>query len=324
MKHCIAFVVACVLSTSLASAQIPVNAERRITATVTTNGPIYLSAPPSPGIPPLRTAAPGTLLRVLGEKDDWLQVEFNDPQYGQRLGWIQKKFVTVDDPALRPMDLSVPRETVKPSTPSPSTVAKPATTAVAAPPTERANQAPVPPAATTSASTQGKSRSMGFFVGVNYEGNGAVVEDIDGADSGAGFGVTLGYGFTPQLALYGQLSGASMESGSYALGHFDIGLRAHFRAPAKTVVPFVQVGLSGRAFRQDVFGDTVEAGGAGFSFGAGLNAHFTPAVAFTTGVAWAVGNLGNFKVSGISVTDESLGLTTARVHFGIIWFPQAK
>jgi hypothetical protein len=313
MKRCFAFVVLFVLSASLASAQIPVNADRRITATVTTNGPIYLSAPPTAGVQPLRTAAVGTLLKVLGEKDDWLQVEFNDPQYGQRLGWIQKKFVTVDDPALRPMDLSVPKET-----------AKPATTSVAAPPTERANQAPVPPAAVTSASPQGKSRSMGFFVGVNYEGNGAVVEDIDGADSGAGFGVTLGYGFTPQLALYGQLSGASMESGSYALGHFDIGLRAHFRAPAKTVVPFVEVGLSGRAFRQDVFGDTVEAGGAGFSFGAGLNAHFTPAVAFTTGVVWSVGNLGNFKVNGMSVTDESLGLTTARVHFGIIWFPQAK
>jgi hypothetical protein len=167
----VAFVASCVLSTSLASAQIPVNGDRRLTATVTTNGPIYLSAPPTAGVPPLRTAASGTLLKVLGEKDDWLQVEFNDPQYGPRLGWIQKKFVVVDDPALRPMDLSVPKETVKP--PAASAVAKPTTPSGAPPSPERAIQAPAPtstaPAISQSApSAPPKSNTSGAWIDVNF------------------------------------------------------------------------------------------------------------------------------------------------------------
>src|SRR5690349_22006971 len=99
MKRSAAFIASFLLSTSLAFAQIPVTAEQRITATVTTDGPIFLSAAPAPATRPLRTAAAGTVLKVMGEKDDWWQVEFNDPQYGARLGWIQKEFVKISDPA---------------------------------------------------------------------------------------------------------------------------------------------------------------------------------------------------------------------------------
>ena len=95
------------------------------------------------------------------------------------------------------------------------------------------------------ATAQNKSRARGFFVGGSYEGNGVAFQNGDGAGLGPGFGVTLGYGFTPRLALYGQLSGVSDDSvyGNYGLGHIDLGLRVHFRAPARTVVPFVQLGI---------------------------------------------------------------------------------
>lgn len=315
MKRWIAFVVSFAFSTSLAFAQV--TGEQRITATVTTDGPIFLSAAPAVGIRPLRTAAAGTTLRVIGEKDDWLQVEFNDPQYGARLGWIQKKFVKVEDPALRPMDLSVVKEEIKPApAPAPG-------------PRRQANvSAPVGAAASSQVIPQGKSRSRGFFVGVGLEGNGVVVEGSDEAESGSGFGVTVGYGFNRQVAIYGQISGANIDSsdgfGSYGLGHFDIGVRGHFRAPEKTVVPFIQVGLSGRAAALDFFGDRVETNGAGFAFGGGLNAHFTPAVAFTTHVVWSIGNMSNGKVNGVTVPLDSFGFGTARVHVGVVWFPQSK
>jgi hypothetical protein len=179
-----------------------------------------------------------------------------------------------------------------------------------------------------------KSRSSGFFVGLGLEGNGLTSSEngTSATDNGGGAGLVLGYGITPRWALYTELSGASMSSGnggdSYSLGHFDVGARVHFRTGPNIVVPFIQFGLSGRALRQDVpdgFGgtSTVDASGAGVSFGGGLNAHFTPAFAFSGSVAWTVGNFGDYKVDGQPVSGDSFNATTARVHLGIIWFPGA-
>jgi len=36
-----------------------------------------------------------------------VEVEFNDPQFGRRVGWVEKKFVQIFKPELEPMDLSV-------------------------------------------------------------------------------------------------------------------------------------------------------------------------------------------------------------------------
>jgi hypothetical protein len=74
------------------------------TATVTKDAPIYVRAEVTT---PLRVAAPGTRLRVLQDSGDWLQVEFGDPQYGRRVGWTQRQFVTLGGEAFTPMDLSV-------------------------------------------------------------------------------------------------------------------------------------------------------------------------------------------------------------------------
>jgi hypothetical protein len=181
-------------------------------------------------------------------------------------------------------------------------------------------------ASPATAHAQDKSRSQGFFVGGSYEGNGITVDDAESTESGSGFGVTFGYGFTRYLALYGQFSGASIESedGDYGLGHFDIGTRVHFRAPAKTVVPFIQAGLSSRTLRQDFGPEEVEASGFGFAVGGGINAHFKPALAFTAGATWSIGDIGDFKVNGAAVDSDSVGMTSARVHVGIIWFVQSK
>ena len=62
-------------------------------ATVTTEAPIYLL--PDDTRKPLRMLAPGTSLVVQRAQDDWLEVSFNDPQFGRRIGWIQQKFVKV-------------------------------------------------------------------------------------------------------------------------------------------------------------------------------------------------------------------------------------
>jgi hypothetical protein len=64
----------------------------------------------------------------------------------------------------------------------------------------------------TTASAQDHSRSKGFFVGGNYEGNAVAKEDRDDIESGAGFGVTVGYGFTPALLYTGSSVARASET----------------------------------------------------------------------------------------------------------------
>ena len=74
------------------------------TATVTLAAPIFVA--PGDKVP-LRVAAKGTFLHVLKEDADWVEVEFQDPQYGRRVGWMEARFLSISRPALQPMDLSV-------------------------------------------------------------------------------------------------------------------------------------------------------------------------------------------------------------------------
>ena len=87
----------CLLSTTASAQQF---------ATVTTNAPIYAAARETPT--PLRVAAVGTRLRVLSTEQDWVQVEYNDPQLGRRVGWVLRHYISLTSHDLRPMDLSVP------------------------------------------------------------------------------------------------------------------------------------------------------------------------------------------------------------------------
>ena len=78
----------------------------RQTATVTANAPIYIAAAVS--TTPLRVAAPGTVLRVLQQEPDWIQVEFNDPQWGPRVGWVQRSLLSLSTEAPQPVAPPVP------------------------------------------------------------------------------------------------------------------------------------------------------------------------------------------------------------------------
>jgi hypothetical protein len=94
-------IVVLVLGAAIASAQVA----RGATATVAANAPIYLAAAVSPT--PLRVAAPGTVLKVLQQEGDWLQVEFNDPQWGapaqDHRTMVAKLLRDTDESRLRPI-----------------------------------------------------------------------------------------------------------------------------------------------------------------------------------------------------------------------------
>jgi hypothetical protein len=63
-------------------------------AVTTATAPIFLR--PNATLTPLVQAPTGTRLRVLDQAGDWLHVEFEDRQYGRRVGYIQKAFVRLE------------------------------------------------------------------------------------------------------------------------------------------------------------------------------------------------------------------------------------
>jgi len=172
-----------------------------------------------------------------------------------------------------------------------------------------------------------RSASKGFFFGLGLEGSairGNEAQSI--TESGGGGNVTLGYGLSKHWALYADGSGAAINAdggGSYSLGHADLGVRVHFRSGPNIIVPFLQAGVSGRAISENFQGSRIIGNGAGFSFGAGLNSHFTPKVALTTGVTWTGGSFTHFTQDGATFTNPSFDATSARLQLGLTWFPGA-
>ena len=77
------------------------------TVTTSTEAPIYVA----PGYQtPLRVVGAGSVLRVVAIQDDWYQVEFKDPQWGTRVGFVAVASTRANSTASslsEPMDLSV-------------------------------------------------------------------------------------------------------------------------------------------------------------------------------------------------------------------------
>lgn len=95
--------------------QVPPGARVQQSATILSEAPIYLL--PEDTRKPLRTLPIGTSLIVLQVRDEWIQITFNDAQFGRRTGWVQQKYVRLS--AAQPADDARPPASVPPSsTPS--------------------------------------------------------------------------------------------------------------------------------------------------------------------------------------------------------------
>ncbi len=70
----------------------PVDGQRP-TGMITQSAPVFLM--PDSTRTPLRTLPAGMIIRVLDQEGDWVRVQFNDRQYGPRVGYVQRRFVRV-------------------------------------------------------------------------------------------------------------------------------------------------------------------------------------------------------------------------------------
>jgi hypothetical protein len=176
-------------------------------ARVLQNAPIFLV--PDANREPLRVAAAGTVLTLLMEQGDWVQIQFQDPQFGLRTGYIQKKFVNTSLDRLRPLDLSV--------RPAPQTT--PVAQAQVTPP-----QRPSAPPTTGAPPNAGSGREPlsqvrnGFWFSLGM-GLGSACND--GCLRGLSGGLSLGATVNPHVLFglgttgyYRELLGSKVEAGT--------------------------------------------------------------------------------------------------------------
>lgn len=197
------------------------------------------------------------------------------------------------------------------------------------------------PASVSAQSSMMVSNTKGFFGGLELSGNsikgsGSGQDDFfEEQDTGGGFGLQLGYGFTPALAIFARLNGAGMTTEGtngdpdvdYSLGQFDIGGRFNFANPARKLVPYVELaftGIGAVAKAEDVgTPDDLELSGTGFTGGGGVHYFFSPKFAFNAALAFTSGTIKEVKSGDITVdVDESV--TTSRLSLGLTWFPMAR
>jgi len=215
-------------------------------ATVTTNAPIYAAAQETPT--PLRVAAVGSRLRVVSTEGDWVQVEYNDPQLGRRVGWVLRHYISLTSQDLRPMDLSVPE----------------AQPALAPPVPEQPNAVPAAPATSFQFPTWETSLGWSFLH--------AAGEFLD-VNSAVGWNVSVAGNVSPWLGIVGDATG-NYKAGLTVANEPDLAIHTFIGGPrfsarsSPVAVPFAEflVGFTRTSFDIDGVGDsstefTIQPGG---------------------------------------------------------------
>jgi len=190
--------------------------------------------------------------------------------------------------------------------------------------------APLAAQGTAQGATLPASSTKGFFIGIHSGGSSISADDLsDDTEAGGGGGIQIGYGFTPQLALFVEGTGAVLDTddGDIALGHADIGVRYAFTSPTRRWVPHLEAALSGRGLAQDDavldgggIGD-VSMGGVGFTLGGGVQYYAAPQWAIGAALKWTTGEFSEGEIDDVKVEDLDIDATSLRLNLGVTWYP---
>jgi len=154
------------------------------------------------------------------------------------------------------------------------------------------------------------------------------------SESGGGFSLQAGWGFTRMFTLLVDASGAVLgdDDEEFVLVHFDLLGRLNFASAQRAWVPYIEGGLSARVAGQDDIAIVDETGsqtvdleisGGGFTFGGGVQYHVRPEVSLGAGIRWTVGEFSTVKINNVSVDGFELDATSTRLMFGVTWWPMA-
>jgi hypothetical protein len=190
----------------------------------------------------------------------------------------------------------------------------------------RPRPTPSAPAAAPTSTVRPVSTTSGFMGSLSALGTGYSDSDDDSANGAGGY-LTLGYGFTPAIAVVLQLGGASFsdfsEIGEATLGSVGVGGRYHFGGGQRKLVPFVGAGASFQSLSLDFdfdpnFPNALESdeySGAGGSLEGGLLYFLSPAFALDGGVQALFSSLTS------DASDRSISTTVVHFGVGVSWSP---
>ncbi len=151
---------------------------------------------------------------------------------------------------------------------------------------------------------------QGPVVGIDLKGS-SIQANGSGVDpaSGAGVGLTLGYGLSDAFSLFVRGDMA------YRAAYLDLGARYRLGAPTAALRPYVQGSLTyaGTTLVPDP-DEPLRSNGLGFTGAVGLEYALRPNLALDVGVAHTRGQI----VDGVS---EGRGFNSTRLNFGIRWRP---
>lgn len=174
----------------------------------------------------------------------------------------------------------------------------------------------------TPADGQARTRSdvTGFHAALSLDGAALSFEGSSDAESGAGAGLVLGWGFNNLLTLYLEVSSAELElldkSDTYTLAHADLGVRFNFLDAGKRWRPYALVGLGGRGAGLTIAGDLFTITGSSLAFGGGVAYFFSRKVSADVGVKWNAGTFTEAEFRGAKRTIDEPALSS-RFSLGV-------
>lgn len=151
---------------------------------------------------------------------------------------------------------------------------------------------------------------------------------------GSGYGVQLGYGYSPHLLFFGSVDQSTHESDNaqissdITLYHFDFGARWHFRPSDYRIVPYVSLAIGGKQLYTHQF---IDPGGTARRTtinaraivpGGGLQVFFTENFAVEGNAAVSIGGFRRISIDGAGRQRlYSNGGVTSRISLGVNWYP---
>jgi hypothetical protein len=189
--------------------------------------------------------------------------------------------------------------------------------------------------AQTPPASSGDRGPTGLILGVNATGSFATVDgatfeehtfDSLGREGGGGMQLTIGYAFTPRIAvlLHG---GAVMlnEEQERTLGGVELALRYSFANSGRSLVPYMEMAVGGFALQDGVGNGRSELAGGSLSVAGGFNFFVTRRVALNADFRYNMGIFPTASVDSRKITDDArMGFSSNRVNVGFNWYPMAR
>ncbi len=162
----------------------------------------------------------------------------------------------------------------------------------------------------------------GFYLGGALMGEAWTLPDLDvDSESGAGFGLKLGYNFSPSFGVFTSLDGAVINPDvgeDYELGHFDLGLEGRISSVYSNFLPYGRISFLGMAVAQDDPGGDIEITGSGLGLGVGFYVFLSQNLALDVSLTKSWVNLSEVSV-GSSTVEVDEDAESGRFGIGLVY-----